>query len=93
MANQHGGRRYVVDRFEGKVAVLEGDEGMIEVAGRALPEGCKEGDVLLVLERSGAEPERWRFCVDQEATNQSRAEAAKILDELRDRDPGGDISL
>ena len=93
MANQHGGRRYVVDRFEGKVAVLEGDEGMIEVTGRALPEGCKEGDVLLVLERSGVEPERWRFCVDQEATNQRRAEAAKILDELRDRDPGGDVSL
>ena len=54
---------------------------------------CKEGDVLVVLERIGAEPERWRFRVDQEATNKRRVEAAKILDELRDRDPGGDVSL
>ncbi len=93
MANQQGVRRYVVDRFEGKMAVLEGDEGMIEVTGRVLPEGCKEGDVLVVLERTGVDPVRWRFRVDQEATNQRRAEAAKILDELRDRDPGGDVAL
>ncbi len=69
LPNQQGVRCYVVDRFEGKVAVLEDDEGMIEVGGRALPEGCKEGDVLVVLERIGAEPERRWFRVDQEATN------------------------
>ena len=83
----------MVDRFEGKVAVLEGDERMIEVAGRALPEGCKEGDVLVVFERIGAEPERRWFRVDQEATNQRRAEAIKIFNELPEQDAGGDVSL
>ena len=31
--------------------------------------------------------------IDQEATEEARDEARKILDELKERDPGGDVKL
>ncbi len=37
----------IIDRFEGETAVLETDEGMINVYISELPENSNEGDVLV----------------------------------------------
>jgi hypothetical protein len=75
-----------IDRFEGKrkeIAVLVTDEGQQLNFPRALlPAGAKAGEVLtLDIER------------DLEATKQLRQETRKLQEELRKRDPGGDINL
>lgn len=65
---------YIVDRFEGDMAVLEGDGGVMrDIPIRALPAGVKQGDVL--TEEHGA------FRVDRDAT-QRRAES--IHKQMRD---------
>ena len=38
----------IIDRFEGNFAVVETDSGMINVPRFDLPDGAKEGDVLLL---------------------------------------------
>ena len=87
-------RIWVVDRIEREVAVLVGDDSgeMTEVPVNALPNGLQEGSVLRVPEDMG---ERlWASAsLDEESRLARLAEAEEILDELRQRDPGGDIVL
>ena len=75
-----------IDRFEGKrkeIAVLLTDEGQqLDFPRALLPVGAKAGEVLtLDIERN------------LEATKQLREETRKLQEELRKRDPGGDITL
>jgi hypothetical protein len=78
--------RLSLDRFEGKdrsIAVLLTEDGQTIAFPRALlPAGARAGDVLaLSLER------------DAEATRELVEETRAIQDELKRRDPGGDLKL
>lgn len=41
--------RWIVDRIEGEVAVIETENGTINIALIHLPEGIKEGSVITVI--------------------------------------------
>lgn len=64
----------IIDRIEGKVAVLETDEGIIEISAEELPSDAKEGDILVNSEGE------WR--IDREATEQRRALVSNKLKRL-----------
>ena len=88
-------RVYAVDRIEGASAILVEDGGAAEVrVGRdVLPSSVREGSVLRVPLAADGSP-RWEAAVQDEALEQARRqEAAEALDELRKRDPGGDVAL
>lgn len=86
--------RLVVDRFEGGVAVLVGaDESTIEVDRSLLPRSARAGAVLRVARDDRGELQWSEAAVDEEATAERLSGAEEILDELRGRDPGGDVVL
>lgn len=58
----------IIDRFEGDIAVLETDMGMVNTDRAALPKEACEGDVLVM--------ENGAYTVDKEATL-ARREAVK----------------
>ncbi len=86
--------RVVVDRFESDVAVLVADDGsVLETNRSSLPAGARSGSVLAVT-RDGAGAVDWSSAqLDEEETAQRLAQAESVLEELRKRDPGGDIVL
>jgi hypothetical protein len=63
----------IIDRFESSLAVLETDDGMINVERSLLPENAAEGDVLVY---DGS------WTVDKAATEQRRSRTAKRLKRL-----------
>ena len=78
--------RLSLDRFEGKnksIAVLLADDGtVLNVPKALLPKGARPGDVLtLTIER------------DAEVTAKLAAQTRQIQEELKAKDPGGDLSL
>ena len=87
-------RIWVVDRVEGGIAVVVADEDgrTHDVPLSVLPSGSREGSVLRVGEGAG-EP-LWNSAVlDEESRLERLKQAEAALDELRKRDPGGDIVL
>lgn len=67
--------RYVVDRFEGGLAVCENEEGsQREIPLVLLPEDVKEGDILIC--------EYGMWSVDEEETASRRARIAAKQDAL-----------
>ena len=89
-----GERIWVVDRVEGGVAVLVGDDDQetLDVPLSVLPPGSREGSVLRVGESAG-EPLWTSAVLDEELRLERLRQAEAALDELRKRDPGGDIVL
>ena len=78
--------RLSLDRFEGKnksIAVLLADDGTtLNVPKAFLPKGARAGDVLvLIIER------------DAEETARLAAQTRQIQEDLKAKDPGGDLSL
>lgn len=63
--------RMIIDRFEGPLVVLEYGGKIYHLPRELLPEGAREGDVLIVEAR-----------VDEEATDRQRARITKLMDEL-----------
>ncbi len=84
---------YVVDRIEGRTAVLMLDTGEEhDVPLRKLPVGTQEGTVLRVDNDDGAL--NWSSArIDKAETARRKREATDVLHRLRRRDPGGDIKL
>ncbi|MXW17602.1 MAG: DUF3006 domain-containing protein [Gemmatimonadetes bacterium] len=85
---------WVVDRFEGRLAVLvaDDDERQVHVPVAKLPAGTRAGAVLRVPHADG-EP-RWEAATVDEELRQARLREAEVtLDRLRRRDPGGDVAL
>jgi hypothetical protein len=78
--------RMSVDRFEGKskqIAVLVGeDDTVVNVPRSLLPEGVEPGAVVTLT-----------LALDAEATAAIAAETKALQDELKGRDPGGDLAL
>jgi hypothetical protein len=78
--------RLSLDRFEGdrkQIAVLLTDDGTpINFPKALLPKGARPGDVLtLQIER------------DTEATKRVAKATRRVQDDLKKRDPGGDVRL
>lgn len=87
-------RTWVIDRVEGRVAVLVADDdgSRTEVPLARLPAGVGEGAVLGVP-RSDRQP-AWEGARVDEGLRQARLdEAESALGRLRRRDPGGDVAL
>jgi len=95
MSEVEEGEMWVVDRVEAAVAVLvEDEEGVVaEVATSLLGELAIEGAILLVPLGTVGEP-RWTDAVRDVTEEKTRREEGEgVIDELRDRDPGGDVIL
>lgn len=94
-ANDRPGQEwYAVDRIEGDQVVLVGDSGgEVAVQLDRLPSAVTEGAVLGVpVSASGGLD--WDCArIDLAETQRRLREAREILEELRGRDPGGDIEL
>lgn len=83
-----------MDRIEGEFAVVEGEDGKtFDVPLHFLPPGAREGDVLRVERKPGSGPLSWVVTPDPEATEARREQLRDLAEELRQRDPGGDIEL
>jgi hypothetical protein len=75
--------RLEIDRFEGPIAVLLGeDDKPIELPRALLPADAREGSVL-----------RLSLEVDEEATKALSDELKAVQKELKKTDPGGDLTL
>lgn len=61
----------IIDRLEGSLVVLEYEGETYHLPSTLLPEGAREGDVLILTAR-----------VDKEATDRQRAKISKLMDEL-----------
>ena len=86
-------RYFVVDRFEGAIAVLVGDDrSSHDVPRSALPAGVAEDAVLLVPVVAGT-PQWGRAVVDHAERQRRLARAKAALEQLKKRDPGGHITL
>ena len=86
-------RMFVVDRIEDRRLVLAEDDGTeVVLAKRELPVQVGEGTVLRVQLEDG-KPD-WTTARIDAAEQARRLESArKRMDELRKRDPGGDLEL
>lgn len=85
----------VVDRLEGRTAVLIGDDDHErEVLRHKLPkDGRREGAVLRVELDQEAGPIWSTARVDRDEERRRLDDAQRRLDRLKATDPGGDISL
>ena len=94
-ANDMPGQKwYAVDRIEGVQAVLVGDSGdEVSVQLDRLPSEVTEGAVLSVPVSASRGLDWDRARIDIAETQRRLREAREILEELRGRDPGGDIEL
>lgn len=85
---------FVVDRFEGGVAVLVGDDNRtFEVPVGRLPKGVAEDKVLRVKVGSSGEPDWSQAVIDDVEQKRRIEEARKAYDRFKQQDPGGDISI
>ena len=89
-----GERIWVVDRVEGRIAVLvaDDDEETLDVPLNVLPRRLREGTVLRVTESEG-HPLWPSAMLDEELRLRRLRQAETALKELKSRDPGGDIVL
>jgi len=87
-------RIWVVDRVEGRIGVLvaDDDEETLNVPLNVLPHGLREGTVLRVTESEG-HPLWASAMLDEELRLRRLRQAETALNELKSRDPGGDIVL
>lgn len=92
---RHATHQLIIDRFEGDMAVVEVDgERFIELPRWLLPADAAEDDLLVLISRAemgGAITHEVR--IDAAGTALARAEAEKLVDRLRRKDPGGDLVL
>jgi hypothetical protein len=87
-------RIWAVDRIEGEVAVLVSDTNnrIVEVSLKKLPEGTKEKSILHIFERRD-QPIWGSAVLDESIEVQRKKKAEAIVEDLKKRDPGGDIEI
>ena len=86
---------WVVDRIEGDTVVLVEDETghTLDVSRSVISVRVHEGFVLRVPVSADCKPD-WTLAEPDEELRQRRlAEAQDVLDQLKTRDPGGDVVL
>ena len=82
--------RFIVDRHEGELAVVEVDgTTFLDLPRWLLPLGTRADDVLAVAVDADAERATVTIVRDAEARDAARA----AQERLRRRDPGGDLAL
>lgn len=86
---------WIVDRFEGDLVVVEVDgDRFLDMPRWLVPTDAREGDVIaLSVERGEGGAVTIRARIDSEATDSARAEASRLVENLKKKDPGGDIVL
>lgn len=87
-------RIWAVDRIERDIAVLvsDADNRIVEVDLKNLPEGTEEKSILHVFERK--DQPVWSSAVLVESIEvQKESESEEIVEDLKQRDPGGDIQI
>lgn len=82
----------IVDRIENGVAVLEGEDGSLDVPASWLPAGAREGSVLRVEARRDDGASHVVFTLDPDAQAAREAEIRRLRDTIPEG-PGGDIAL
>ena len=87
-------RIWAVDRIEGDIAVLvsDADSRAVQVSLTKLPEGTEEKSILHVFERR--DQPVWNSAVlDESIEIEKESELEEIVEDLKQRDPGGDIEI
>lgn len=85
---------YAVDRIEGALVVLVGDDGsQHEVPRKQLPKGTTESSVLEVSMDDSGRPQWAGAKVDEAERERRMQRALALLEELKKGDPGGNIVL
>ncbi|HEU5261950.1 MAG TPA: DUF3006 domain-containing protein [Gemmatimonadales bacterium] len=85
---------YVIDRLEGRIAVIVGDDGRtFDVPKGRLPPGSREGMVLRLETEGGRAPDWSRAVIDDAERARRVQRAREMLRNLEESDPGGDITL
>ncbi len=77
--------KLIIDRFEGKIAILESqDRNLItfNFPRHLIPKEAEEGTVLNI-----------NISIDQEETKRRKDKIQNLLNKLREQDKGGDIQL
>jgi hypothetical protein len=87
----------VVDRFEGRTAVVVADDGRrFDVPRAALPAGCREGTVLRLDGAAGKEaasPDWSGATIDEDERRRRLERLRDALRRMGESDPGGDVAL
>lgn len=86
---------WVVDRIEGDTVILVEDETRrtLEVARSLISVSVDEGTVLRVPPTEEGGPDWGLAVADEELRRRRLAEAREVLEQLKKRDPGGDVVL
>ena len=85
---------YAVDRIRHRTALLVDDqERQILVPTSRLPRELAEGQVLLVPVDEAGTADWGRARIDEAEARRRREQAEQTIDELKERDPGGDVTL
>ena len=86
--------RFIVDRHEGDLVVVEVDgKVFLDVPRWLLPRAARGDDVVGVTVEAGADRAVITLVRDTDATARAKAEAAAAVERLKQRDPGGDVQL
>ena len=86
---------WVVDRIEGDTAVLVEDETgrALEVSRNLISVSVDEGTVLRVPVTTEEGPDWGSAVLDEELRQRRLTEGREVLEQLKMRDPGGDVVL
>src|SRR2546428_10679988 len=86
--------RFIIDRHEGDLAVVEVDgRSLLDVPRWLLPHAARPDDVLGVTVDAGPERTVVTIVRDAEASARARAEAEDAVARLKRRDPRGGLRL
>jgi hypothetical protein len=86
--------RLIVDRHEGEITVVELDgQCFADVPRWMLPRAARGDDVLVVRVETEADRAVVTITRDVDATARAKDAARAAVDRLRQRNPGGDVTL
>jgi Protein of unknown function (DUF3006) len=86
--------RMIVDRHEDGRTVVESDgTGFFDLPRWLLPSATRGDDVLAVTVEAQADRAVITIVRDSGATARAKSEAAAAVEQLKRRDPGGDVQL
>ncbi len=85
---------YAVDRLEGQMVVLVGDdETTVDLPRRSLPARVREGSVLRVELGADGRPDWSSAKIDDQERERRLKAAEERLKRMSESDPGGDITI
>jgi hypothetical protein len=86
--------RFIVDRHEGEISIVEVDgKALLDLPRWLLPRAARGDDVVAVSVEGDGDRTVVTLERDPAATARAQAEAAEAVRRLKRRDPGGDVQL